>query len=772
MHSKQVAAVVAIAAFLLSNLPGETTGYSLGAPDTTCDDLIPAHGPPSQTTPPPYTITPSAVEVEGGKQMLVTLEAKEGAMFRGFLVQGKSSETGDVVGTFFTTDYKYLNCNNGMNNAVTHQGPADKDKVTLTWEPPSDFAGDVVFTGTFVQTKNVFWVGVTSEKVTVRREVPASPAIPTSTSTTTTTTTSSTPPSVSPASELGGEVNAGDVVISVVDAPSGVLVENDTSVVTPEGGSPPSPTTPSSPSSPSTPVPSPTEVSTVSSDPSVANEGEETQVEEEEEPLPAEVSSPRPKPNKPRRKFGILGRRRTTSTTTAAPTTAKTTTTPKPLLEEQEELLPETAGLERDLVNVYDECGNTKGCFGFPAECEASKKCTMLVTYSKVPSGYKFEIMSNTVSGYVAAGLSDDDKMGDDSVMACMASNSGADVVMGFNNGRNNELLVESKYGLSEIQAAVVDGKTYCTFVRDPSTEISGIVFDLDNDRFHLMLATGSANPNGLSYHDKRTVSSGTVSLDSFEAVESRSELFRTLHACFMIGAWICAASCGIMVARYFKKTWLKNRACGIDQWFHLHRFFMGLTWSLTVAGIVLIVYYLNGWTELDPRVNPHAILGVVSTALCFIQPFMALCRCSPTSKRRPVFNWLHWFVGNSAQILGIAAIYFGFELIGAPKWIMFVLIIFIAFHCLVHLLLSIGQCITDSRGESSSNVYPMKELNGSRSPLQPTEKNTDAPGAAFRKVMLFFYFLGNFAITAVLLLVVTVDIETLRSWGLIFWEK
>lgn len=628
MHSKQVAAVVAIAAFLLSNLPGETTGYSLGAPDTTCDDLIPAHGPPSQTTPPPYTITPSAVEVEGGKQMLVTLEAKEGAMFRGFLVQGKSSETGDVVGTFFTTDHKYLNCNNGMNNAVTHQGPADKDKVTLTWEPPSDFAGDVVFTGTFVQTKNVFWVGVTSEKVTVRREVPASPAIPTSTSTTTTTTTtSSTPPS-------------------------------------------------------------------------------------------------------------------------------------------------ETAGLERDLVNVYDECGNTKGCFGFPAECEASKKCTMLVTYSKVPSGYKFEIMSNTVSGYVAAGLSDDDKMGDDSVMACMASNSGADVVMGFNNGRNNELLVESKYGLSEIQAAVVDGKTYCTFVRDPSTEISGIVFDLDNDRFHLMLATGSANPNGLSYHDKRTVSSGTVSLDSFEAVESRSELFRTLHACFMIGAWICAASCGIMVARYFKKTWLKNRACGIDQWFHLHRFFMGLTWSLTVAGIVLIVYYLNGWTELDPRVNPHAILGVVSTALCFIQPFMALCRCSPTSKRRPVFNWLHWFVGNSAQILGIAAIYFGFELIGAPKWIMFVLIIFIAFHCLVHLLLSIGQCITDSRGESSSNVYPMKELNGSRSPLQPTEKNTDAPGAAFRKVMLFFYFLGNFAITAVLLLVVTVDIETLRSWGLIFWEK
>lgn len=177
----------------------------------------------------------------------------------------------------------------------------------------------------------------------------------------------------------------------------------------------------------------------------------------------------------------------------------------------------------------------------------------------------------------------------------------------------------QKKYGLSDIQAAVVNGQAYCTFVRDASTDISGIKFDLDKDRFHIMVATGPVNPSeycayvcsdeniwwfegsylllaafhhgdgdmiykmirlqltafvfssdGLSYHDKRTVSSGTVALDSFEAVEVRSDLFRTLHACFMVGAWICAASCGIIVARYFKKTWLKSRSCGIDQWFHV----------------------------------------------------------------------------------------------------------------------------------------------------------------------------------------------------------
>ncbi|XP_045117607.1 putative ferric-chelate reductase 1 homolog isoform X2 [Portunus trituberculatus] len=628
MGRRHLVTGAAVTALLLACLSGTASGFSQGSPDTTCRTMEPLHGVSRQITPAPFTITPSVVEIEGGKQMEVTLEAGQGTSFKGFLVEGRSAETQDVVGTFFTEDHKYLNCDNGVNNAVTHRGPAAKSKVAIKWEPPSDFSGDVVFTGSFVQERTVFWVGVTSEKVTVKRSAPAPPVPETTTTTSTTTSTASTP---------------------------------------------------------------------------------------------AEVAS-----------------------------------------------------LERDLINIYDDCGNSKGCFGFPAECETNKKCTMLVTYSKVSSGYKFEIVGSTTTGYVAAGLSDDEKMGGDSVMACLASagaNSGPDVVMAFNNGRNNEMLVEKKYGLSDIQAAVVNGQAYCTFVRDASTEISGIVFDLDKDRFHLMVATGPVNPNGLSYHDKRTVSSGTVALDSFETVEVRSDLFRTLHACFMVGAWICAASCGIIVARYFKKTWLKSRSCGIDQWFHLHRFFMGLTWSLVIAGVVLILYYLNGWKDLDSRNTEHAILGVVSTGLCFIQPFMALCRCSPTHKRRPVFNWLHWFVGNSAQILGIAAIYFGFGLIGAPTWVVFILIIFVAFHCLVHLLLSIGQCISDSRAESSSNVYPMKELNGSRTPLQPSEKNTDAPGAGFRKVMLFFYFLGNFLITAALLLVITVDEKTLKEWGLIFWE-
>lgn len=103
---------------LLSHFSPGTSGFSLGAPDTTCGNLEPAHGVPRQSTPAPYTITPSAVEVEGGKQVLVTLQAAEGTAFKGFLVQARNSDTQEVVGTFFTTDHKYLNCENGMNVSI------------------------------------------------------------------------------------------------------------------------------------------------------------------------------------------------------------------------------------------------------------------------------------------------------------------------------------------------------------------------------------------------------------------------------------------------------------------------------------------------------------------------------------------------------------------------------------------------------------------------------------------------------------------------------
>ncbi len=53
----------------------------------------------------------------------------------------------------------------------------------------------------------------------------------------------------------------------------------------------------------------------------------------------------------------------------------------------------------------------------------------------------------------------------------------------------------------------------------------------------------------------------------------------------------------------------------------------MLVTWCLTMAGFVLIFLELDGWTAVPIADNPHAVLGCITTGLCFMQPLMALLR-------------------------------------------------------------------------------------------------------------------------------------------------
>ena len=82
---------------------------------------------------------------------------------------------------------------------------------------------------------------------------------------------------------------------------------------------------------------------------------------------------------------------------------------------------------------------------------------------------------------------------------------------------------------------------------------------------------------------------------------------------------------------------------------FQWHRFFMFLTWLMTTAGGIIIAIELGTWSE---ETN-HASLGLATTLLCFIQPFMAFMRPHPGASKRALFNWLHWLVGNAAHICG-----------------------------------------------------------------------------------------------------------------------
>ena len=170
-----------------------------------------------------------------------------------------------------------------------------------------------------------------------------------------------------------------------------------------------------------------------------------------------------------------------------------------------------------------------------------------------------------------------------------------------------------------------------------------------------------------------------------------------------------------LILSRYYKQTWTSRTCYNLDQWFIWHRTFMMITWGLTIAGFILILLEVQGITQTLYH-NPHAFIGFVTVGLCFIQPFLALMRCSPNDSMRPLFNWVHWFIGrssftlspsvltflftgNSAQILALVAIFYAVDLTKAelPRpqtdWL---LVAFVAFHFLTHLVLSAISCLQE----------------------------------------------------------------------------
>lgn len=116
----------------------------------------------------------------------------------------------------------------------------------------------------------------------------------------------------------------------------------------------------------------------------------------------------------------------------------------------------------------------------------------------------------------------------------------------------------------------------------------------------------------------------------------------------------------------------------------------MVVTWLLTMVAFVLIFVELKAWSAEN---NPHAILGTITTILCFLQPIGAFFRPHPGTPRRPIFNWVHWLFGNAAHIVGIVTIFFAVKLTKAelPDFMDWILVGYVAFHVIIHLTLSVS---------------------------------------------------------------------------------
>lgn len=118
---------------------------------------------------------------------------------------------------------------------------------------------------------------------------------------------------------------------------------------------------------------------------------------------------------------------------------------------------------------------------------------------------------------------------------------------------------------------------------------------------------------------------------------------------------------------------------------------------------------------------------------------------------------------------MGIVAIFFAVELdkAGLPKVTDYLLIAFVAFHFVMHIIFSLHQCSSDMRKDTKGyqngvGGYPMRAMNGKNGHGHPglypdyeDLQKRDAPGAGIRKFLLFVYVLVAAIFAAALILLV-----------------
>lgn len=156
--------------------------------------------------------------------------------------------------------------------------------------------------------------------------------------------------------------------------------------------------------------------------------------------------------------------------------------------------------------SLYNGCGRMKGCFGFPEGCVPSKSCSALSVLNIVGGKYQFELMTAPKSQavYIALGLSEDTKMGDDSVMECVPENG---VVEAYTSYTTIKPFASNRTGVNQniirlLESSYKDGSIYCKIERDTVTNVWGKRFDLSKDEYHMLLATGEKlKENSVGYH-------------------------------------------------------------------------------------------------------------------------------------------------------------------------------------------------------------------------------------------------------------------------------
>lgn len=356
-----------------------------------------------------------------------------------------------------------------------------------------------------------------------------------------------------------------------------------------------------------------------------------------------------------------------------------------------------------------DGCGRWKSCLADPVGCNPSVDTScFFLSYSTVDQTVLFEL-SGPAQGYVSFALSKDEWMGDDDVYLCTNDGGHVSVDAAYTTGRTHPELA-SKSVLTDVGWRVSDGVIQCRFSRAIYTPQDLDRFSL-NHSYYLFLAHGTADYGMIHRHKRQPLISARRQLITGPPnilTGSRSPLLMKSHGGLMLIGWMLAGSTGTLIAGYFKTDWPEQTLFGQKIWFQVHHGLMSLTVLLTAVGFIFPFVYRQKWSS---RAGAHPYLGLTVMILAFCQPLMAAFRPPPDSSRRWIFNWLHWGVGNAAEIIAGLSMFTGIQqqsLLLPYPWTTGVLSGFVVWNIVLKLVLQLHKRGVIRKGSKDEDEIPV----------------------------------------------------------------
>ncbi|KAF4117120.1 putative ferric-chelate reductase 1 isoform X2 [Onychostoma macrolepis] len=346
-------------------------------------------------------------------------------------------------------------------------------------------------------------------------------------------------------------------------------------------------------------------------------------------------------------------------------------------------------------------CGKSKSCLNDPVSCNPSvdTNCFFL-SYSTLGQTVSFEL-SGPAQGYISFALSKDEWMGDDDAYLCINDEGRVSVEAAHTTGRTYPE-VSSKSVLTDVGWRVSNGVIQCKFSRSIYTPQDPVRVSLNNS-YYLFVAHGTAEYGMIHKHTRQPLISSHHQIITGPPeilTGSRSPQLMKYHGALMLIAWMLAGSTGKLMAAYFKPDWPEQTLFGQKIWFQVHRMLMSLTVLLTAVGFAFPFIYRGKWST---RAGAHPYLGCTVMILAFCQPIMAAFRPAPDSSWRWIFNWLHWGVGNAAEIIAVVSMFFGIRqqsLLLPYPWTTGVLSAFVVWTIVLKLVLKLHGVIRKGSGK------------------------------------------------------------------------